>query len=196
MWRGQCCAVEGHCVYRGQVASLHTAASAEVSCSSEAGTAPGAFSLFLSENKGSLSSPSFEPDCHLLLSLSHLLTFLHVPVLIIYLGIFLCFSFTSQVGWVPVLDTKSIPWYFAANGMQLWCCYITALGMSSGSSAGCWKPEAVLFHGYVKYLDWLWITLKLIFKVKLFESRMDSSKRDNWVSNVTQPCTVATMAHG
>lgn len=78
------------------------------------------------------SSPFFQTDCHLLLPLSHLLTFLHVPILMISHCIFLCFYFSCQISWVPVLDTKSIAWDFAANWMQLWGYCIADLGMLSG----------------------------------------------------------------
>lgn len=131
---------QGHHVYSGQLASLHSISIRDASCSS---------SVLSTACRDVLAFPlgKQEPSASRGLRLS-LLPFSNQTAIFCFpcpvyllsstsplsssLCIFLCFSFSSQISWVPALDTKSIPWDFASNWMQLWGYCITDLGMPSG----------------------------------------------------------------
>lgn len=131
-----------------------------------------------------LSSPFFQPDFPLL-PLTTLFTFLHIPILLISPCIFAFPSVPKLVGsWLMIL--RLFPRILQLIGYS--CEVIVCIGhaVRLTSSVGYCKTEIVGFHWYMKYSDSLWITLMLIYQlILLFESRMDSSKYDKWISNVT-----------
>lgn len=184
-------------MYGGRLASLHNISTTHTSCSSsELSTAPrDIFAFPLGEWE-----PSASQDLWLCLSpFSNKTAIFSFPCPIYSL------SSTSPFSWSPSTSFFALPlvprlvgfWFLIPRifpeilqliGGNLWGYCITDLGMPPGLPVlqDIEKLRIVRFHWYMKYLDSPWITLMMIYQlVLLFKFKMDSSKHDNWVSNVT-----------